>query len=230
MYNARSQKGREKRIVTNPFDKSTTPIKERASAGLNKISLAIKSKSWQDAGLKKLTPTQGQILTLLRSRDSALRLSEIADGLAVTPATASEAVTSLVEKGLVQKGKAKDDARAIAIALTPKGKQEAENAASWPDFLLAGMEDLSEQEQEIFFRCLLKILRNLQERGDIPISQMCVTCQYFQPHTYPKSDRPHHCALVNAPFGDRHLRLDCPEHVAAEPEAATRAWQTYVGR
>ncbi|MER3418788.1 MAG: MarR family transcriptional regulator, partial [Chloroflexota bacterium] len=27
--------------------------------------------------------------------------------------------------------------------------------------------------------------------------------------------RPHHCAFVDAPFGDRSIRLDCPDHAPA---------------
>lgn len=199
--------------------------------GLNKISLALKSRAWHDAGLQGLTPTQGQILALLRSKvDSAMRLSEVADGLAVTPATASDAVAALVEKGLVQKGRAKDDARAIAITLTEQGQREAERVASWPDFLLDAVDELSTAEQEVFLRGLIKMVRKLQEQGQIPISQMCVNCRFFQPNVYSNSEHPHHCAFVNAPFGDRHLRLDCPEHNTAEPEAAEQAWQAFLAR
>ncbi|NEO01784.1 MAG: winged helix-turn-helix transcriptional regulator [Moorea sp. SIO3I7] len=217
--------------MTNPFDTSKNAVGHKVIAGLAKISLALKSKAWQDAGLQGLTPTQGQILALLRSRSlSPMRLSEIADGLAVKPATASDAVAVLVEKGLVKKGKAPDDRRAIAITLTAKGQQEADNAASWPDFLLAAVDELSEEETDVFFRGLIKMVRALQERGQIPVSKMCVTCRFFRPNIYSDSDRPHHCALVDAPFGDRHLRLECPEHIAASPEACIEQWQSFSGR
>lgn len=191
--------------------------------GLNKVSLALKSHAWQDAGLQGLTPTQGQILALLRSKaDSAMRLAEVADGLAVTPATASDAVATLVAKGLVQKCRAQDDARAIAITLTEQGQHEADRVADWPDFLLDAVDELSPLEKEVFLRGLIKMICKLQERGQIPISRMCVTCRFFQPNVYSNSDLPHHCALVNAPFGDRHLRLDCPEHNAANQKQLSR--------
>jgi hypothetical protein len=60
------------------------------------------------------------------------------------------------------------------------------------------------------------------------VAKMCVTCQFFQPNRYFGSERPHHCALVNAPFGDRHLRLNCAEHVAADPEIAKQNWNLYL--
>lgn len=68
-------------MTQNPFDISTEPISQRVIVGLNKISLALKSHAWQDAGQKKLTPTQSQILALLRSKpESGMRLSEVAEG------------------------------------------------------------------------------------------------------------------------------------------------------
>ena len=187
-------------------------IEQRVSIGLAKIGLAIKSQSWQDAGNQGLTPTQGQILTLLQSK-TGLRLSEIGEGLAVTPATASEAVSSLVEKGLVQKTKSTQDKRAIALTLTEKGKQQAAQVSCWPDFLFDAVEELSEEEQVVFLKGLMKMIGKLQEQGRIPIAHMCFSCHFFQPNQYPDSQKPHHCAFVNVPFGDRQLQIDCPDHV-----------------
>jgi len=51
----------------------------------------------------------------------------------------------------------------------------------------------------------------------------------FSPIGIPESDRPHHCALVNAPY-DRHLRLNCAEHLAADPETAQQNWNLYLSK
>ena len=200
--------------MDNPFDTINEPITQRVITGLSKIGIALRSQSWQGAESQGLTPTQGQILALLRSHPRGIRLSQVAQGLATSSATASDAVSALVKKGLVSREQAIDDRRAIAIRLTPEGQIQAEQAASWPDFLLGAVEELSEEEQTIFFRALTKMIRKLQEQGKIPISRMCVTCQYFRAHVYEESNRPHHCDFVDAPFGDRDLRLDCPEHQA----------------
>lgn len=111
------------------------------------------------------------------------------------------------------------DARAIAITLTEQGQHEAERVADWPDFLLDAVDELLPVEQEVFLRGLIKMICKLQEQGQIPISRMCVTCRFFQPNVYSNSDRPHHCALVNVPFGDRHLRLRLPRTQCSQPEA-----------
>lgn len=197
----------------NPFDFAADPVSRRVAAGLAKIGLAIKTRAWREAGRRGLTPTQGQVLTLLRLRpQTGMRLAEIAQGLAVTAATASDAVAALARKGLVKKLRAADDGRSLAVRLTSAGSREADRVAGWPDFLLDAIEALSPGEQEVFLRGLIEMIRRLQERGQIPISRMCVTCRFFRPNVHADAQRPHHCDFVDAPFGDRHLRLDCPDH------------------
>ncbi len=203
--------------MDNPFDTINEPITQRVITGLSKIGIALRSQSWQGAESQGLTPTQGQILALLHANpEKGMRLSAVAKGLATSAATASDAVSSLVKKGLVSREQAVDDRRAIAIRLTPEGREQAEQAATWPDFLLSAVAELSEEEQTVFFRGLTKMIRKLQEQGKIPTSRMCVTCQHFRANVHDDPDRPHHCMLVDAPFGDRDLRLDCPEHQEKE--------------
>jgi DNA-binding MarR family transcriptional regulator len=183
--------------------------------GLEKIGMALKSQSWQDAEQQKLTPTQGQILNLLANTEG-VRLSEVAKNLEVTAATASDAVASLVNKGLVQKTRSPADGRAIAVTLTTSGQQAAGQTATWSNFLLATVDELSAEEKVIFLRGLIKIIKKLQEQGKISVAKMCVTCSFFQPDRYPGSAQPHHCGLVDAPFADGNLRITCAEHVIAE--------------
>lgn len=213
----------------NPFDASDQTTAQHILIGLAKIGLALKSQSWQDAGQQGLTPTQGQILALLIDQgEVGMRLSDVAQNLSVTAATASDAVTSLVEKGFVQKTRSPQDGRAIAIKLTPEGHQSAAQTSSWSDFLLPTVDELSPEEQVIFLQGLIKIIHKLQEQGQISVAKMCVTCAFFRPRRYANLDRPHHCMLVNAPFGDRNLRINCPEHIAAQPEIVERNWQLYL--
>jgi DNA-binding MarR family transcriptional regulator len=192
-------------------------LPQRVVIGLNKIGMALKSHAWQDAVPHGLTPTQGQILTLLRSRGS-VRLSTIASELGVTAATTSEAVTTLVEKGFVQKKRAADDGRAIALALTATGRRIAEKTAGWSDFMMEAVSELSEMEQQVFLRGLIKMIRKLQEQRLISVARMCVSCRYFEPDVYDDPEQPHHCAFVDAAFGDRQLQVDCPDQVAADDE------------
>ncbi len=215
----------------NTFDEISTPLADRVTTALAKIGLALKSQAWQGASPRGLTPTQGQVLSLLEGRTGeGVRLADIAAGLGVTPPTASDAVRVLVEKGLVARARAKDDARAISLKLTAEGRREARRVATWPDFLLTAIETLSNEEQETFLVAVIKMIRTLQERGQIPISKMCVTCRYFRPNEHKDEKNPHHCAFVDAPFGPRHLRLECSEHELASAEDRETTWIRFLGR
>jgi DNA-binding MarR family transcriptional regulator len=199
----------------NPTDLDADSTEQSILIGLSKVSLALKSQSWQDAGIHGVSPTQAQILALLQAKGSeGLRLSEVAAGLAVTPATASDAVRVLDQKGLVHKRRSTQDARAISIVLTPAGQQLAAQTSCWSDLLLGAVDELSEPEQAVFLGGLTKMIRKLQESGQIPIAKMCVTCRFFQQNLYPDGDKPHHCDFVDAPFGDRDLRIECPDQIA----------------
>ena len=221
-------------MVGEPFDFDTAlaadPVAQRVVTGLAKIGLATRHRAWAAAEQQRLTPTQGQILALLRVRpEVGLRLTELAAALALTAATTSVAVGALARKGLVRKVRAAADARALAITLTDAGRREANRAAGWSDFLLAAVDALTPAEQAVFLRGLIKMIRALQERGEIPVSRMCVTCHFFRPHAHADAARPHHCAFVDAPFGDRHLRLECLDHEPAPPPQARDAWEAFAG-
>jgi DNA-binding MarR family transcriptional regulator len=204
-------------------------LSQRVVIGLNKIGLALKSQSWQDAGLHGLTATQGQIVTLLKVKGAqGMRLSAVANELGVTAATTSDAVSTLVEKGLAQKTKAIDDGRAIAISLTAQGQTIAAQIAGWSDFLLAAVGELSEAEQVVFLQGLIKMICKLQEQQQISVAQMCVNCRFFQPNLYPDSAQPHHCRFVDAPFGNQDLQIDCPDHLPTELSQAKHNWESLL--
>lgn len=196
-------------------------LADRTLVALSKIGLALRSEAWRETAPRGLNPTQAQVLVVLRQAPAAgLRLSQIADRLGVSAATVSASVSALERKGLVHKERAADDARALAVSLTPAGRAEAGEMAEWPDLLLGAVGVLDEAEEAVFLKALLKVIRQLQERGRISPARMCVTCRYFRPDVHDDPERPHHCAFVDAPFGDRNLRVDCGDHEPADRRAS----------
>ncbi len=196
------------------FDKNNTPLDRRIAVGLAKLSTAIKQNAWHEAMPQGLTPTQGQVLTLLANRPG-IGLAQVAEGLGIRPPTASDAVRVLEQKGLVAKSRKPDDGRALILSLTPDGISTAEQAQSWPDFLGPALGQLPEPQRQALWQALLSLITALQKRGEIPVSSMCVTCSFFRPNVHQDARRPHHCGLVNAPFGEPDLRLECPDHQPA---------------
>lgn len=198
--------------MSNPFDQDNQPVARRVADALARIAAALKSRSWQEGERLGLTPTQAEILALLaRPGNDGLGLTAVADRLQVTRPTASDAVAALVRKGLVEKASAVEDRRAIVLRLTAAGGTAAAGILDWPDFLTRAVGTLPASDQQALLSGLVGTIRALQTAGDIPVQRLCVTCRYFRANAHADADAPHHCALVDAPFGDRHLRLDCPD-------------------
>lgn len=194
------------------FDDNSEPADERIAVGLHKLGLALKQQNWLQANDQGLSPTQGQILAALAN--GAPRASELAKQLGVSMPTISDSVRVLVEKALVEKLPDPKDARASLLSLTKQGKALAKKASGWPEYLASAVRSMSSAEQAVFLSGLSKMIRALQESGQIPVQSMCVSCKYFRENVH-TGDKPHHCGLVNAPMGNRHLRLYCPEQVPA---------------
>jgi DNA-binding MarR family transcriptional regulator len=195
---------------------------------LNKLSLAIRHEAWRDAEKQGLSPTQGQILTLLHT-DAAQRPTDLADALGISLPTVSASVKALVDKGLVAKHRTAEDGRAAVLVLSAAGRREADRASLWPDFLAETVQTLSPDEQEVFFKALVKMIHALQERGQIPVMRMCVNCRYFQAHAH-RSRPKHHCHLIDAPLDALQLRLDCPKQEQLSPEERAETWSAFVRR
>ncbi|MCG8408307.1 MAG: MarR family winged helix-turn-helix transcriptional regulator [Phycisphaerales bacterium] len=215
--------------MSSPLEKTDSPLVEKLGHAMNRIHVAMRADSWDAFGANDLNPTQGQIALLLGRRSSGLRLSEIADELAVSSPTVSDSVAALVEKGLVKKDKAKDDGRAVAVRLTAAGKRMIKRLDLIGGTIGSVISRLPHSEQVQLYKTLIRMVRELQLDGRIPISRMCVTCRYFRPNAHKDPKRPHHCEFVNVAFGDRTIRVDCPDHEPAEEHIANQNCKVFSG-
>ncbi|MGE3844612.1 MAG: MarR family winged helix-turn-helix transcriptional regulator [Vicinamibacterales bacterium] len=202
------------------------PLEQRIATGLHKLGLALKHQEWSDASDHKLSPTQGQILAALAA-EGALSASEVSTRLGIGLATISEAVTTLAAKGLLRRTPDPRHPRARLLHLTASGRRRAAHARAWPEFLTSAVGTLTADEQTTLLQALMKMIRTLQEQGQIPVQRMCVSCTHFRPHVH-DGDQPHHCAFVDAPLGPSALRLDCRDHAAATPEQQQVHWARFI--
>jgi DNA-binding MarR family transcriptional regulator len=203
-------------------------LPDRLVTGLSKIGLAMKSRPWRRQGQQGVGPLQVQVLTFLRSRpNQSATVSTIARELSVKLPTASEVIRTLEQKRLVRRRRTEVDNRVVTVHLTAKGAKAGQVVNGWPEILAAATQQLSTQEQVGLLTSLVKLIRALQLQGEIPVARMCISCQHFRPHAHEDRDQPHHCQFVDAPFGNRALRLDCPDYVAAPASQAQEAWNRF---
>jgi DNA-binding MarR family transcriptional regulator len=212
-----------------PFDDDEDPAAPRAAEGLARLAVVLRQDAWQAASARGLTPTQARILGELAAPGAgAARHTDVARALAVTEATASDAVASLVAKKLVRKEADPADGRAVRLAPTAAGRREAVRVGAPSPALVAAVASLPVPDQGALLRALSGTLRALLVAGEVPAARACVTCRHFRPSVHDDPGRPHHCAFVGEAFGDRHLRLHCGDHVAAPPAEAEAAWARFA--
>jgi hypothetical protein len=58
-----------------PFETDSQPLPQRIAMGLSKVGLSLKFQAWQAGGARGLSPTQGQVLTLLLGARGGLKPS-----------------------------------------------------------------------------------------------------------------------------------------------------------
>lgn len=194
------------------FDTISEPLPHRLANGLVRLAAVARQLDWESAESTGLSPTQADILRFVASRPGGVRLTAAAAHAGVRKATASDAVTALERKALVHKHTDALDNRAIALKTTAKGQRTAE---AWPASFESVIEGLSAEEQALLLGLVLKMIRQLQQRGLIAPQRTCMTCRYFQENRAPGTNAPHYCTLVGAQMADHHLRVDCPEHESA---------------
>lgn len=193
-------------------------------AGLAKLSLVIRHEAWKASGERGLTPTQSQILSVVAGSRAPIGVKAVAEQLAVNMATASEAISALVEKGLVEKRPDPNDGRVVLLRLTRSGRRQARASQPWPESLRSAASALGESEQASLLRGLIGMVRTLQEQGAVPTARMCVECRFFRANRHPGADKRHHCDFIGAPIADVDLRIDCADMQPALPIERETAW------
>ncbi|HRO04534.1 MAG TPA: hypothetical protein PLS69_13105, partial [Terricaulis sp.] len=107
----------------------------------------------------------------------------------------------------------KADGRAALMRLTRKGRALARR---WPASFDSVVQALSARDQATLMGILVRAIDTLQRQGAISRQRMCLSCRYFAPNAHPGQARPHHCRLIDTALSEGDLRVDCPEHEAAD--------------
>jgi len=194
------------------FDQISEPLDLRLADGLTRLAAVARQLDWQEAASAGLSPTQADILRFVAGRPEGARLTAAAAHVGVSKATASDAVAALENKKLLRKHADASDARAVTLKASPTGREIAQ---SWPRSFAPVVAGLTRAEQEVLLGLVIKMIRQLQQRQLIAPQRTCVACRHFRENVAPGTISPHFCALVGAPMGDRHLRVDCAEYESA---------------
>lgn len=204
-----------------------TLISHRLREAFARVATVMRIDDWERAKQAGINPTQLAILELLEGREGGLGVKEIAAHLGVSQPTATDSINALVRKGAVEKRAVAGDGRAVAIVPTREGKALLATDAASGGATGQAVDALGAAEQEQLLLSLIRMIREFQEAGAIPIQRMCTSCRYFAPFAHPGATRPHHCRFVDAAFGQRELRIDCRDHQTADPASRAATWEAF---
>jgi DNA-binding MarR family transcriptional regulator len=189
----------------------------------------MRADQWTVPETVGLNPTQAHVLTYIAGRDEkGVRVRAIADHLGVTQPTAMDSIAAMIQKGLLTKAADTNDARAVAIRITPAGRDIVRGIGLAITSTEHALETLSASEQTALLLLVIKTIRALQVAGAISPQRMCVTCRHFRPYSHDDARTPHHCAFVDAALGDEALRLDCGKHDALTATDGEIVWREYA--
>lgn len=195
------------------------PLGQHLATGLARVAVAVHVAGGDGGtadGLER-TLAQQQVLLVLGRRRDGYPLTDLAHDLGMIRKDLLAAVSTLVKEGMVRIEPAPSYAPADArVKLTDAGRAQPPELLNWAADLLAELHNLDEDNQRRLLRVVTGHIRRMQDNGQIPVTRMCVTCRYFDSYRHAGSNSPHHCWLVDSPFGYRELRLRCPE---AQPGA-----------
>lgn len=209
------------------MNRSNADLRQKILDGLERLSCVMRADARRKAAAFGINAAQDAILRLLLSRPGGMRVQQLANHLKVSQPAITDSLSALERKGLVQRLPDPEDGRATLVKPARATRSCGNRALSTP--AARAIAGLSENEQTSLLTTLIKLIRSLQLQNAIAPQRLCVTCKYFRPHMHPNARAPHHCAFVDAAFGDSALRLDCRDHQDAEASQAARNWEIFAG-
>ncbi len=187
-------------------------IESKIVVALERIAEAFRVLLWVESRENGLSPIQIQILVFLLFHDEAKsRISYLAQEFNMTKATVSESVKVLLRKELITQVDDPLDARSFTLVLTPAGRAMGRKAAAFAQTLEKPLRQLPDAQQAAMLDGLLHTIHDLHRAGIISVQRMCHTCAHYR-----KENGRHYCRLLQTWLEAHALRLDCPEHTAAE--------------
>ncbi|MEQ1523000.1 MAG: MarR family winged helix-turn-helix transcriptional regulator [Aestuariivirga sp.] len=204
-------------------------LPNRIRQGMDRVSTVLRADQWSAAQIVGLNPTQISVLGLLAGRGTnGVKVKDIAHHLGVSQPTATDSIAALERKSCVQKLASSDDARTTRVRISGGGRKLLKTVGLVTSATEKSIARLSTLEQADLLLLLVKLIRQLQLADAIPMQRMCVSCKHFRPYIHGGAVNPHHCAFVNAAFGNRDLRIDCDDHDTADPAIQAATWSAFT--
>lgn len=194
--------------------------RQQAAAGLEQLASLVRAQSWRQDGTPSLPLTQAAVLRMLAGAATPLRAAQVVERLGISAASLSDSLKALEAKGWLIRTADPTDKRASLLGVTDAGSEIVARLNDPQQGMAALMSSLDEQDIGALLRVTQLLVREAQQKGLATGSRTCLGCQFFRPGAGDQPGKPHFCALVQQPFGDSELRVDCAEQQPADQQYA----------
>ena len=187
-------------------------LERSLAAALERIGNALATRLRRNATDRGLSALQLQILQQLPRLPLGDRtVSRLALRLQVTQPTVSDAVATLVGKGLLVRAPDRVDGRRSQLQPTAAAITLI-SAADPVDAVAQLLGQLDKARIATTLEVLLDLIAEMDAAGMISRTAACTTCRFFLRDHHPDPAAPHHCRLLDQPLSTGDLRVHCPEH------------------
>jgi DNA-binding MarR family transcriptional regulator len=186
-----------------------TDLDARLVLSLQRLSDMLKAMQWEQARLLGITPLQLQILLFVGHHSPAVnKAAHIAAELQVSRPTISDAVGTLVTKGLLEVHPDQQDRRSFSLILTATGKEMLEKAGEYMRQIDELLDNKSTQEKTVLYQAVYSIIAGLISPDKGGVQRMCYNCTHYKGN----KKRQHECMFLKKRLLSAELQLDCMFH------------------
>ncbi|MCS6873956.1 MAG: MarR family transcriptional regulator [Pyrinomonadaceae bacterium] len=186
-------------------------IENKIVASLERISQIFRSLLWKQAKSFNLTPLQIQILIFLKyHNDEKSCVSYLSKEFNLSKPTVSEAISTLIKKGLIKKRKNLEDNRRQSFLLTESGIELTEKIELFAFPIKEIIKSFNQNEKQALWESLIRIISQANRKGLIPLQRMCFTCKFYE-----RRQGTDFCKLLDTELKIHQIRIDCPEFIEA---------------
>lgn len=184
-------------------------VEEKVVITLEKISNVIKGLLWNVAKEEKVSPLQIQFLLYISSRGpKGVGVGDIAREFGLTDATASDSITTLMDKGFVIKERDQNDSRKVYVKLTKDGKELVKRARRWKEPIKSLLKEMKDEDKGKLLFLLMEVIKSLQDKGLIEEARVCLACEHFTERDK-DGEKIYYCTLTESELPLFALKVDC---------------------
>jgi len=178
---------------------------------LERISRVFHVLLWDTAKQIALSPLQIQILLYVRDNpESKGGVGRLAAEFGLTQATISDAVNTLIAKGVLERRAGAEDRRLKLLKLTARGRRKTERAAEWMERAVRLLRVFSEGEKEETLAFMLRLVRRFHEDGLPTKMHVCPGCANFHLGENRGRDTQYTCDHSRKTFRLTQAKFNCP--------------------